>query len=213
MLGKALPPEIQISISLGIIIAMLSIAQQYLNDMIKGGSTRAFDNQANANHYLIDYINKYKVREAKLIEYDGDSVKQLMEVLLQHKVRLHVLLQHPEHACSGFQANRILHKIRVREEEFGEYGDRITFSYYKDTASIRGRGFDNKLISIGWYTYDRRGQSGIGGEPQVWGHNNPVLVIRDDSDEFRHISVFFFRKGISKSLEQFRNVRRIKAAL
>jgi len=191
LLGKALTDSQSQAVTLGVIVLMLSIVQAYLNDMIKETSTNLFHDQVHANHYLIEYAKKNDISEARLIEYDGDSVKELLFVLLQHKVKLHVLLQHPDHACSEFQSYRIWHKISVREAEFAEYGSQIEFDYYKDTASVRGRAFDDKLLSIGWYTYDRRLPSGNSGEPEVWGHNNPVFVTGVESDEFNTLSTFF----------------------
>lgn len=129
LIGRALPSNTSTALSLGIVVMFLSVLQGYANDIhstvTKLDSSKydvkTFSDQVSANSALIAWIRSHSVSEAKLIEYDGDSIKPVIFTLLQNGVHVHLLLQHPDFACSVFQRNRVLHQIAVREREFSEY--------------------------------------------------------------------------------------------
>lgn len=184
-----IPSTIATALSFGIVILMLSLVQDYL-DRIEPPHTsnKIFQDQFNANEYLISYIREHHIQKARLIEYDGETVKPVIIELLRHRVEVHLLLQHPEYAVSNFQKTKILHQIACRDRDFFEFGELLQIDYYKDVASLRGRSFDQKLISIGWYTYDRRVQHE---DPEVWGHTNPVITLQLGDNGHNYISQMF----------------------
>ena len=102
--------------------------------------------------------------------------------LLESGTKIHLLLQHPDGTISTYQKTKILHQIQSKEHDFAGYSHLLTISYYKDLASIRGRLFGNELVCMGWYTYDRRVNKR--GEPEVWGHTNPAVIIESTDKSF-----------------------------
>ncbi len=201
-----IPPNIAIALSFGIVILMLSLIQDYLDRIEPHTSNKIFQDQFNANEYLISYIRGHHIQKARLIEYDGDTVKPVIIELLRHGTEVHLLLQHPESAVSNFQKTKILHQIAFRDRDFFEFGELLKVAYYKDIASLRGRSFDQKLISTGWYTYDRRVQHE---EAEVWGHTNPVIILQLGDSGYNYISQMFeiVFTNLQKHSEPFATVK------
>lgn len=101
---------------------------------------------------------------------------------------MHCLLQHPDYTINESQRRRLILQIMTKNEEYPGYQDRIRFSYYRDLASVRGRLVDDRLLCLGWYSYDRR--EGIDGR-QIWGHTNPVISLEPTSTEGQVLTQFF----------------------
>ncbi|MEU2254183.1 GNAT family N-acetyltransferase [Nocardia xishanensis] len=175
-------------ISIAVVLLMLSSIQDYLNDLIGPESISVAPGQSANNQAIMRLLLNQKVQNVRMIEYDSESVKALIFFFLDKGANVHVLLQHPDSAVNESQRRRLIFQIVTKHEEYAGYEDRITFSYYRDTASVRGRQVDDTLISLGWYTYDRR--TGITGR-QVWGHNNPAVLTDQKSAEGRVLVQFY----------------------
>lgn len=176
-------------VSFAIVIAILSAIQDYLNDLVRPSPIHVGVNQdENTGHLISLLADANKIQSVRMIEYDSESTKALIYFFLQRGASVHCLLQHPEHSINENQRHRTVLQILSKEDDYFGYSDRITFSYYCDQASLRGRLVDDKLISVGWYTYDYRG--GIPGQ-QVWGHNNPVVTAERKSLEGDRLASFF----------------------
>ncbi|MCP2292823.1 GNAT family N-acetyltransferase [Nocardia amikacinitolerans] len=167
---------------------MLTSIQDYLNELIGPESLSVAAAQSANNQAIMRLLLNQQVQSVRMIEYDSESVKALIFFFLDKGASVHCLLQHPDSAVNESQRRRLIFQIVTKHEEYAGYEDRITFSYYRDTASVRGRTVDDTLISLGWYTYDRR--PGIAGR-QVWGHNNPAVLTDQKSAEGRLLVQFY----------------------
>lgn len=189
VLLNVLTPDQSALVSFAIIIVILSTIQDYLNDLVRVGPIHiAADQDDNTAHLIAMLSDANTIGSVKMIEYDSESTKALIYFFLQKGATVHCLLQHPEHSINESQRNRTVLQILCKEDDYFGFSDRITFSYYRNQASLRGRLIDDKYISVGWYTYDYRG--GIPGR-QVWGHNNPVVTTERKSLDGDRLSAFF----------------------
>ena len=139
------------------------------------------------NAKLMEYLESNRVGRARMIEYDADSVQPILLKLLGSGTKVELLLQHPEHTISERQRSRVIAQIQKKDELPNQ--KRLKIRYYKDRASIRGRKFDSQLLSIGWYTYDRRRE--FDPESQVTGHANPVMQFSLQYPEGRRVCAMF----------------------
>jgi hypothetical protein len=182
------PLEVALSISFAILFLILSLIQDYLDELSKGTTIQIFRNQQSTNYSLQEYIKGNKVKSARFIEYDGESVKPVVIELLEKGASVELLLQHPDHAISQYQRNKIVHQIMTKDKEFLGFESQLSIFYYQDVASVRGRIFDNRMICLGWYTYDRRI---LEQEAQVWGHTNPTVITLATENSFSDLSDMF----------------------
>jgi hypothetical protein len=173
------------------------------------GSFDVFPNQIKTNEFLTSYLRSKNihVKKARFIEYSSDNIRPVIQELLEDGTDVHLLMQHPDSAISDYQKNKILQKMQGTHFDFSSSSGSLTMDYYKDIASIRGRVFDNELICVGWYTYDRRDNEK--NEPEVWGHNNPTIVIESTDKGFSDILGMFDTvfENLLKNSETFECVR------
>lgn len=175
-------------VSFGVVVIILSAIQDYLDDLIGPRYVHVAKEQEENTARLMEMLSGERIDEVRMIEYDSESTKSLIYFFLQRGAHVHCLLQHPEFVVNEPQRHRSVLHILSKEDDYIGYSDRIRFSYYRDRASLRGRLVDNKLVSLGWYTYDYRG--GIAGN-QVWGHNNPVVTAERSSEDGERLAAFF----------------------
>lgn len=185
------------AISLGIIMLVLGFIQDEMIDIRKPVLGKIFNEQSSATEHLLSVVGDDAPIEAKMIEYDSDSVRPILDHLLRKGTRIHLLLQHPDSACSEYQQGKIKAQIQKYQKEYFDFKDLLTISYYNDTASLRGRLIDRKFISFGWYTYDRRRNKL---EKEVWGHLNPVINA-SNGDEYFEVAVAFFDEVFKNLLD------------
>jgi hypothetical protein len=104
--------------------------------------------------------------------------------LRETNCQVRLLLQHPDSAPSDFQQRRIRQNLaNLLSVTFHEYG-RFEIRLYRVAASVRGRCFDDDLVTVGWYrrTADRT---------RITGHTNPMFVAFGHSDEGRELITWF----------------------
>jgi hypothetical protein len=180
--------SVAIGASFGMLMLMLAVVVDYLDRLESSSAMQLFEDQSSANIKLLEYVREHNIKSVRCIEYDGESVKPVIMELLKGGTSVHLLLQHPEFAISIYQKNRVLHLLKNIEAEFIGISKSLRIDFYKDVASFRGRVFDKALICAGWYTYDRRINPN---EPEVWGHNNPVIILTPSEVGYQHMMVMF----------------------
>ncbi len=200
----AIPASASYVCSFAIMLAFLSLMSERLDDLGAVRVCKVFENQYDNNTELHDFLYTNSVKHAKMIEYDADSVRPILVQMLTAGTKVDLLLQHPDEAISEHQRDRILAQIRGKVDLPNH--KRLNVAYYKDIASIRGRKFDEKYFSIGWYTYDRRRYDGR--SRQVTGDVNPVMTFSLEYAEGRVVCDMFDEvfKNLAKHSECYDDI-------
>jgi hypothetical protein len=121
-----------------------------------------------------------------------DLTVSVSRLLAQQGSRIRLLVRDP--ACAGpIQRTRITASIsHVQDLISARYGAEIEIRYYRVAPSVRGRKFDDRLISLGWYT-PTVAPDGEADEREVMGHGNPTIICSVASDEGQALRDFFDR--------------------
>ena len=152
------------------------------------------DNDVNVD-YLCKYITANKITRARLIQYSGDKVTRVVELLLAKGAKVEMLLhdpcellQQPERMMSRYQLNKVYHFQQRADHDF-ENRENLVIRYYKEPASIKAVKLDDSFLSMGWYTYRHRDNASD--TPWLYGHNNAAINIRLDCPEARDLVATF----------------------
>src|SRR5205807_1543600 len=86
------------------------------------------------------------------------------------QVTVNLLLSHPEAAISGFERRRIEVSLEYLLAKLSDYPN-LSVRCYRAPGSIRGRVFDGRLVTMGWYTYHTRR-----GREELQGHLNAMVT-------------------------------------
>jgi hypothetical protein len=135
------------------------------------------------------YVQRRRPSTVDMIEYSGGTVIALLEELCgaNPRVRIRVLMCHPESALSGFERRRIEVNLEYLAAKMSDHTG-ITVRCYRAPASIRGRFFDGDLVTVGWYTYHQRR-----GRPELQGHLNAMVTGSVSTPEGAKLHVTFAR--------------------
>jgi len=126
-------------------------------------------------------------RHARLIQFSGDKIRPVIELLLKRGARVDLLLAHPMQLLRNphvdfriFQMGKMATFHRTVDADFSrEEKDRLCIRYYLEPASLRGLAVDDALCCLGWYTH--RGDSDQGDSDEgYWlrGHDNASIIGR-----------------------------------
>jgi len=144
-----------------------------------------------------EIVDKIKPKKVKWCAYSAAStvrhgvIKALMEEP-RSALSIKLLLCHPEGVYSG-QKSQWLDTMRALHLLYHTYQNTkarsrvpVEIKFYKDPASLRGRNFDDKYVTLGWYTFAYEGKhkkaNGRNEEyaeqtyKNIWGMENPVVV-------------------------------------
>lgn len=144
-------------------------------------------NQTSSNSRLVDFIKTEHPRQVDMLEYSSTTVQELIRHAVHVRSRIRLLLKAPATAISYYQGERICERIRTIYNDFFEAN--LEIRCYSKHASLRGRKLDDRLINVGWYTYDIRDLEMS--EDQIWGHNNPLITLESEEEGFSKIKRFF----------------------
>ncbi|MGD0780290.1 MAG: hypothetical protein ABR954_05880 [Dehalococcoidales bacterium] len=193
---EQLPFEAVIGITTSTILLFMFLVLDYLIALTKPNGLQIYPDDYHATNRLVDFVINEGTQKAKMIEYSGATVAETLIRVLRNSPNtneINLLICHPEKAISPYEQNqRICYQIKRLPDIVGKY-DRLKVKCYKEFASIRGRKFDNRLIAIGWYTYDTKEERVKSlGDEQIWGAENPVMIT-DLRGEGKHIGEMFDR--------------------
>jgi len=144
------------------------------------------DNDTNIDN-LCKYISNNKITIAKMIQYSGDKISRIVELLLSKGVKVELLLHYPGNLleCSNeflnrYQLNKIYHFQHRANNDFVNRKNLI-MRFYKEPASVRAIKLDNSYLSMGWYTY--RNRDHMENTTWLYGHNNATIIVDLDMPE------------------------------
>ena len=156
-------------------VTLRNLAEQH-------SEVNGFSNDNEAVPYLNRYIEEQHPRTVDLLEYSAFGampiLAKLAEVGSTRTIRL--LVGHPAAAISDYQRDYRLAEAlralayRVPTDEVVKIG--LQVKCYKEHPSIRGRLFNEKLLVMGWYSFDDRGLADPGGRPMAGGSNALVAA-------------------------------------
>lgn len=128
---------------------------------------------------LRQFLKRTKPQKVDLIEYSTATIDPILQELKKYRCKIRILIQHPNAAISLHQKGRILKTLDDRfRRTFSDYGrESIEFRFYCLPGSIRGRNFDDQLVSLGWYTYS----SDPDEYGNIHGDSNPMISAYTDS--------------------------------
>ncbi len=140
---------------------------------------------------LHQYFTRTTPNSADFIEYSAATIEPILKELKNNNCKIRILLQHPDVAISQLQKDRILSSLDdLFRRIFKAYDpDLIEFRFYCLPASIRGRNFDNQLVSVGWYTYSSDPEE----YANIHGNTNPMINIYTDNRYGQTLLRFFTR--------------------
>lgn len=199
-------PDIVIGVSIAILTGVGLLLLDYLSEvkrLIKPAEVRFYPNQEAADNDLRAFIDSARPGKADLLELSSAAVHEnIIRPLVTGRSKIRLLIQNPKVAHDRFapsarQERRICDQFVLRlgsEPEVANY-DRLRIRFYSEMASLRGRKFSNKLVSVGWFTCDLRPEElPVEQDPvQIWGHNNPLLSIATSEKGFDIVEGMFSR--------------------
>ena len=120
-------------------------------------------------------------RTADLLEFSGESVRGLLDWLVEHDFQIRLLVRDSE------MSELSEHQIRKISRTVERFRDRpnVEIRSYRASPSLRGRRLGSHLINLSWYTPDYYGVSDPTGVPDIVGDKNPSITssIRCDEGE------------------------------
>ena len=199
-------PDIVMSVSIAILTGVGLLLLDYLSEvkkLIKRPEIHFYRNQGEADNDLRVFIESKRPAEADLLELSAATVyDNVIKPLAKVGSKIHLLIQNPKvardkYAPSPRQEKRICNQfaLRLGTEPAVANHDGLRVRFYSEMASLRGRKFSNKLLNVGWFTYDLRpGEIPVEQEPvQVWGDTNPLVSIASAEKDFDVVESMFSR--------------------
>lgn len=203
---QIIPFETALGASMALVVIMLWLIASRIGEPKPEPKPKiTFDpGSGKANNEIVNFIKSEGAQEpaspqvAKLTEYSSYTVEPILRELVRYGWRINLLIFNPlsEEVLSKFQKDqRICFMIkRLRGAGFLGAYERAKIRCYEGQASIRGRKLANKLIQIGWYTYEQREEAKKDmGDNQIWGHDNPLMSAPVASAEGRSLEPMFDR--------------------
>jgi hypothetical protein len=133
------------------------------------------------------FVQEHRPAHVDLILHSSLVVSELLESLKDNRSYIRLLLKHPATAQSDTDRQVILAQaVRLIEVTLKDY-DKVEIRCYTSPASIRGKLFDKKALSVSWYTYT------TGLRYRVYGHDNAVLFTYTNTEEGRLLQEMFER--------------------
>jgi len=167
------PLEISMSF-IAIYLGLLGDHMASIKKMIPRNNIYICADQLTANDHFSEIIKDQCPNNVDLIGYSGANVKHLIDNLLKRNCKIRLLVHHPYTALSESQTKKI--SVQVDTILKDNSGKDIEIKFYNETVSIRGMNFENKLINVGWYSYDARDKAVQ--SPQIHGRDNPLITLK-----------------------------------
>lgn len=171
---------IMVTAELALLAILLDVTLRNLSE--QHSTVNGFSNDTEAMPFLARYVEDQHPQAADLLEYSAFGAMPLLtklaEVGTARTVRL--LVGHPAAAISDYQRDYRLAEAlralayRVPADQALKIG--LQVKCYKEHPSIRGRLINEKLLVMGWYSFDDRGLADPGGRPMAGGTNALVSV-------------------------------------
>jgi hypothetical protein len=142
-----------------------------------------YENQDEAMDEVLKFVRDEHPKKADLLEYSTATIQSLLETLRKEHTSIRLLMGHPASAPTDMQQKLITANLHKQAAiTFAGYGG-VQVKLYRKPAALRGRNLDNKLINLGWYTY----------EGELHGHDNAMVVARVSTPDGQNLKAMFDR--------------------
>jgi hypothetical protein len=145
--------------------------------------TQLYENQNEAMDEVLKFIKDEHPKKADLLEYSTATIQPLLEALGKEHTTIRLLMGNPEKAPTKMQQDLIGVQLQKLAAVTLPGYTNIQVKLYQQPAALRGRNLDNKLINVGWYTY----------EQELHGHDNAMVVARVSSPDGQNLKTMFDR--------------------
>lgn len=190
-----LPFEAAMALTTSAILMFSILALDYLVGIGIPRGVEIYKNEQGAKARLEAYIRDARPSNVRLIEYSTASIEYLLESLNETPVSIELLISNPHAAITDYQRKRRICSQITRLRAIFSNPSNLKIKCYSQNASLRGRNFDNRLVAVGWYTYDVREQLvGTYGDKQIWGDTNTIVIVPSEA------------RGMSSVVEMFNRV-------
>jgi hypothetical protein len=121
---------------------------------------KIFEQQLSAYHFLIRMIECYGAEKAVMLQYSCHTGLNVLRVLLHKGAKVTVFIQHEDVSAnigSQFQAHRIIETTMNLRSELGDAllrPKQLKVYKYHVPSSISAIKIDDRILCIGWYTYE-----------------------------------------------------------
>jgi hypothetical protein len=143
-----------------------------------------------SEEHVMKHLRALAPKSADMLEFSGYSVHHLIEQLAHGDAKIRLLMKDPR-TTNEFQRRRILSSVEHIQRWISDrYDAPIEIRFYTSAPSLRGRKFDDRFISVGWYTpaIDAKGRDE---GTEVKGHCNPSVMCSTTTDEGQRLMAFF----------------------
>jgi hypothetical protein len=171
-------------------VILIALVVDLLNRVIelKGSPTlQAFDSQDDAMPAVERFVEEESPKTADLLEYSTSTIRPLLGKLRRANSKIRLLVFNPEFAISKEQKQTIETYLTTIRRDFREYQN-LHVCLYRTPASLRGRSLGEKLVNVGWYTYQHDGD-----ELLLDGHTNAMVLATTDTPQGRSLQAMFAR--------------------
>jgi hypothetical protein len=137
------------------------------------------------NAWVTPLLEKATPKTAYFIEYSSVNARPIVDLLLEHRWNVKMLLRNPNLLDDARQEGKIKAACQGIKKELA--AKNITVLFYSTPGSIRLRYIEGTIVSLGWYTYDHRNED----EPkQIWGHSNIMISALPTCKEWNDMQKF-----------------------
>jgi hypothetical protein len=171
---------------------------------VNSSKQKIYNNERHSNYFndLEQVINNVS-GTVYLLEFSSRSIHTLLNHLIKKKIKVQLLIAHPEIAPNEFQRNRIRSTIRDLMNLFDHAAqDKLEIRCYKQNPSLRGRLFGEGLLSVGWYTFGTKRLMDSQLKPElleerkpqtIHGDTNPIINFDPNSEDGNSVKMMFLR--------------------
>ena len=152
---------------------------------------KSYKNQEEMYADIIQEIREARnVKEATLIQYSSRKASPLIFTLLNKGATVNLYVKNPDIGIiSRMQKERIISAIKDLPGELSSTSGVLKVYKYDPPASVRGVIIDDRVLAIGWYTYEyvpqpERDSAYPDDEFFLSGHDIPGMLLHEGSLEF-----------------------------
>jgi hypothetical protein len=162
--------------------------------------SKSYTNQEEMYADMIQEIREIRnIREATLIQYSSRKVSPLVFTLLNKGATVNLYVKNPDTEISKMQKGRIERTIQDLPGELSNTLGVLKVYKYDPPASVRGVIIDNRLLAIGWYTYEyvptsEKDLTYPDDAFFVSGHDVPGMLLHEGSIEFEIFKDLFLKQ-------------------
>ncbi len=143
-----------------------------------------YPDQASSSERLLETISNSSSSKAQIVGLTAGKREEILSALIRKEWQIQLLIQHPDSAMNEILKAHLEEKIQeLTNVTFINYSN-VELRLYKRPCFLRGLKLGEVGVSVGWYACGE-------GAYEFFGHNNPLLVVKQGSPDYKTIKDFF----------------------